>query len=153
VLRTDVVRQKMAAEAAGGGNENAKYSDDARQRVYEELLQRAVDVHAQRIAVVLDGTFAQLSAIRQAWELVGGTQSVFLAIECSCRAEVAHARIRQRLAEGRDASEAGPEVHDQQRAEWEAWPEELPQIRVDTEEPLPRQVERVMRALRLRFRQ
>jgi len=101
--------------------------------------------------VILDGTFSTLEMLSKAQCLAADPPSIFLAVECICRPEVAHQRISQRLAMGRDASDAHPEIHDLQRQRWEAWTEEIPQVRIDSEQPLGRQVEQVVAALKLRI--
>jgi predicted kinase len=83
----------------------------------------------------------------KAQALAADSRSTFLAIECVCRREVAHQRIAKRLTEGRDASDATPEIHDIQRMRWEPWPAEVFQVRIDTEQPLQKQVEQVIAAL------
>jgi aminoglycoside phosphotransferase family enzyme/predicted kinase len=148
LLRTDMIRQELF----GAGPHPAQidggiYSREARERVYEELNRRAVALHATRIAVVLDGTFSTLEMLDKARQLATDPKSAFLAIECACRPEVARERISRRLDEGRDASDARPEIHEIQRMRWETWPADVPQVRIDTEQPLPKQVEQVLAAL------
>jgi predicted kinase len=148
VLRTDILRQKLF----GGGSHAAEvdggiYSPQARERVYEEIFRRAAELNANCISVALDGTFSTAEALHRAQKVVADSRSLFLAIECVCRSEVAHERICRRLSEGHDASDARPEIHDIQRMHWQPWPEGMPQIRVDTEQPLDKQVEQVIAAL------
>jgi hypothetical protein len=50
------------------------------------------------------------------------------------------------LQERLDASDARPEIHDLQRSRWQTWPSEIPQIRIDTQQPLAAQVEQVVKA-------
>jgi hypothetical protein len=52
-----------------------------------------------------------------------------------------------RLDEGRDVSDARPDVHEIQRMRRENWPADIPQVRVNTEQPLANQVEQVLAAL------
>jgi aminoglycoside phosphotransferase family enzyme/predicted kinase len=152
VLRTDVLRQELfGAGSHAAGLDAGIYSRDARERVYAELFRQAAEWHARRVSVVLDGTFSTLDLLSQARATASDTKGLFLAVECVCRPEVAQARIRARLAEGRDESEARPEVHQLQLARWENWPSEVPQVRVDTEQTLERQVEQVLAALRTRM--
>jgi predicted kinase len=108
---------------------------------------RAAALHADRISVVLDGTFSTLDALGQAQQLAADPHSVLLAVECVCQPEVAHQRIAQRLIQGRDVSEATPEIHNIQRQRWEPWPADAPQLRIDTEQPLQWQVDQVIAAL------
>ncbi|MBA2351915.1 MAG: hypothetical protein H0V78_09045 [Burkholderiales bacterium] len=97
---------------------------------------------------MLDSTFSTLDQLKTAQALAVDPRSKFLAIECVCRPEIARERIGRRLATGNDASDARPEVHDVQRMRWEAWPADVAQVRVDTEQPLPQQVAQVIAALR-----
>jgi predicted kinase len=149
LLRTDVLRQELygtgphAVESDGG-----IYAPAARGRVYGEILKRARSLHSQGSSTVLDGTFATLDQLQQARAVATQPRSGFLAVECVCRAELARERIRGRLTAGSDASEARPETHDLQRIRWEAWPAEMSQVRIDTEQPLDVQVQRVLSALR-----
>ncbi len=149
LLRTDVLRQALfgagshAAETDGG-----IYRQEAREQVYAELYRRAAALHADRISVVLDGTFATLEQLNTAQALAVDPRSKFLGIECVCRPEIARERIGQRLATASDASDARPEVDDMQRMRWQAWPADVAQVSVDTEQPLSQQVERVIAALR-----
>lgn len=148
LLRTDVVRQEIfganthAAQADGG-----IYNPKARERVYEELFHQTAALHADRISVVIDGTFSTREMLRKSRQLAVHPRSLFLAVECVCRPEVAHQRISRRLNQGQDASDARPEIHDLQRQRWEAWPTEIPQVRIDTERPLSQQVDQVVAAL------
>jgi uncharacterized protein len=148
LLRTDVIRQELF----GSGPHAAKtdggiYRREARERVYDEVCRRAAALHSDRISVVLDGTFSTLDLLRKARELAVDLRSVFLAIECVCQPETAHERIKQRVAEARDVSDARPEIHDIQRMRWESWPADIPQVRIDTEQPLNKQVEQIIAAL------
>jgi len=150
LLRTDVIRQEVFGLARSGGLDDEMYSSEARNRVYQELFRRAAALHADRVSIVLDGTFSTAALIAQSRSIAVHPRSIWLAIECVCPPEVARRRIAHRLAEGRDASEARPEIHDAQRQRWETWPHELPQTRVDTTRPLDEQVEHVVAALRAR---
>ena len=124
------------------------YGQASRQRVYEALFDRAGKILAEGRSVVLDGTFSSLATFRRGYELSRQLASErFLAIECMCRPEVAHERIRRRLAGGRDASEARPEIHDFQRERWDPWPPSIPQVQIDTEQPLSQQLKLALAAL------
>jgi len=148
LLRTDVIRKELfdAGGLATQANDDI-YNRRARQQVYDEMLRRAAALAADRISVVLDGTFSALAPFRQAQALAADAGSRFFAVECVCRSEVAHARIARRLAAGQDASQARPEIHDQQRDQWETWPTDIPQVRIDTEQPLAAQIAQVFAAL------
>jgi predicted kinase len=79
--------------------------------------------------------------------MAGQLQTPFLAVECVCPPEVAMERIGRRLAEGKDASEARPELHLEQRARWEAWPASAQPLQVDTVARLGEQQAAVLKRL------
>jgi uncharacterized protein len=147
LLRTDVIRQEFGTVSPAAEIDGGKYSQEARQRVYDVMFGRGAALHADRISIVLDGTFSTRDLLNKARELAADRPSAFLAIECVCRPEVAHQRIGRRLAAGGDASEARPEIHDIQRMRWEPWPDEIPQVRVDTEQPPGKQLDQIIAAL------
>ena len=148
LLRSDVIRQELfGAGPHPAGIDSGIYSSEARERVYEELNRQTAALHGDRISVVLDGTFSTLDALQKARQRATDPKSAFLAIECVCRPEVARERIARRLAKGEDASDARPALHEIQRTRWQAWPAHVPQLRVDTEQPLARQVDQVLASL------
>lgn len=152
LLRTDIIRREIFASGSRPVEaDSGIYQPAARERVYDELFQRAAALHADRVGVVLDGTFSQVDLLLKARDLAAHPHSVFLAIECICRREVAHGRMAQRLTDARDASDAHPEIHDIQSQRWETWPANVAQFQVDSEQPLHQQVESVIAALTKTF--
>ena len=146
LLRTDVLRQELFP--AGASPEAGVYEPANRQRVYDALFARARALVAdERVSVVLDGTFASAAAVGQAHALAQQLQAPFLAVECVCPAEVAMERIGRRLAAGKDASEARPELHLEQRARWQAWPASANPLQVDTVAELGQQQATVLERL------
>jgi uncharacterized protein len=149
LLRTDVIRQELFAGSSDAGTSaSGVYSAASLQRVYEEMFKRGAALHAERISMVLDGTFSDVATLERAQKLATDPMSIFLAVECECRPEIAHRRISQRLAEGRDASQATPKVHDIQRIQRKSWPSSVHQIRIDTEQPIGRQIGHALAALK-----
>src|SRR5262249_20947877 len=100
------------------------------------------------IPVILDGTFAAADQVQKARATAGDPRCLWLAIECVCPPEVARERMARRLAEGHDASEAQPELHDVQQLRWGPWPTDLPQFRVATTRPIEEQTQAVLARLR-----
>jgi aminoglycoside phosphotransferase family enzyme/predicted kinase len=148
LLRTDILRREVFGDHAHAAAADAGiYQPAARLRVYERLFSRAAEGLAHQASVVLDGTFSTIDALAQAQRLAGESNSELLAIECFCRPETAQERIRRRLADGSDASQARPEIHVLQKEQWQPWPADIPQVRIDTEQPLEKQIEQVMAAL------
>jgi len=119
VLRTDVLRDALfPADGRSDAFGEGRYQPDVRDRVYDELLRQAGRRLAAGSSVILDGTFSKGAyrdeIIRRGCE---AGADVFI-VECVCPREVAMQRIESRLhrSEG-DASEARPELYDQQVAE------------------------------------
>jgi predicted kinase len=115
LLRTDVVRSEVA-EAPD------RYRAEAIDRVYDELLQRAAAELARGRSVVLDGTWSTEGKRAAAQRLAVDAVADLTVLECDVAADVAEARVRDRLAAGHDASEATVEVARRRRREWRAWP-------------------------------
>jgi aminoglycoside phosphotransferase family enzyme/predicted kinase len=152
LLRTDTIREELFGKSTPGTAVDAgMYRPEARQQVYVELFARGAAWHRQGVSVVLDGTFSTVDSVLETSAIAERPRAVFLAVECVCPPEVARGRIERRLAAGRDASEARPELHEIQRSRWESWPEALPQIQVDTRQPLAQQASCVTAALRASF--
>jgi aminoglycoside phosphotransferase family enzyme/predicted kinase len=148
LLRTDTIRQELFGKSSSSTAVDAGiYRPEARQQVYNELFARAASWHRRGVSVVLDGTFATAESVRRAEQLAVQRRALFLAVECVCSPEVARARIERRLAEGRDASEARPELHRVQQARWEPWPETTTQLQVNTEQPIHEQVTQLTKTL------
>lgn len=148
LLRTDTIRQETFGKSVNDSGVDAGiYRPEARQQVYDELFTRATAWHRHGVPVVLDGTFSTVAGIQEAKRVATHLRSRFLAVECVCSPQVARQRIERRLAEGRDASEVRPELHAVQRSRWEPRPESIPQIQVDTEQPLAEQVRQVVQTL------
>jgi aminoglycoside phosphotransferase family enzyme/predicted kinase len=148
LLSSDVVRLDLFGAAdQQQGVDAGRYHPEARQRIYQEMFRRAAELHHRRVSVVLDATFGTAADVHAVQTLAHDRQALFLAIECRCDPEVARERITKRLQAGTDASEARPEVYDQQRSRWEQWPAEIPQLVVDTQQPLAAQSQAVVAEL------
>jgi aminoglycoside phosphotransferase family enzyme/predicted kinase len=156
LLRSDVVRQTLFESQNNAADRSPdKYSRKGRDSVYAEMNRQAADLLRQGVSVVLDATFSSSASVAEAHSLAstqaqhhsGFRRPVFFAIECCCDAEIAKKRIACRLQTEQDASEATPELHDQQRRQWQEWPHEIDQCRVNTEQSLDEQFETVKRAL------
>lgn len=156
VLRTDVLRRELfslrdasgnQAKAGSAAPDEGLYTPQLRQEVYAALFRRATAWLDQRVSVILDGTFSTAESIQGLLRLRDRSARRLLAIQCDCPPEVARQRIAQRRRTLQDASQAGPDVHDLQRRTWQPWPQALPQMRIDTCQPLAEQVAAVCRRL------
>ena len=150
LLTTDTVRQQIY----GVGNHHAAvdsgvYQPAARQRVYDELLIQSAGLHHERLSVILDGTFSSAPLLRAARSIAKHPRACFLAVECVCAPDVAVSRIRRRLSERTDTSEARPEVYERQQQRWEPCPSNFSQCRVNSEQPLDVQIAQVASALNI----
>lgn len=148
MLRTDVLRKQIFGNRpVGERGENELYGAESRQLIYTRMFEQAQHSLAAGISVVLDGTFGQRLAIQDVQDLARRQGCSLLGIECTCPAEVARARIAERLAHGDDASDARPEIHDLQHSQWQPWPATLAQVQIDTQMPLPQQLRLALRQI------
>jgi aminoglycoside phosphotransferase family enzyme/predicted kinase len=147
VLRSDVVRRQLYPEASAGPVGSGVYRPEARQRVYSALLQQAEQSLQARCPVILDATFAEHDQVWAAYELARQTSTPFLAVECTCPADVALQRIRARAAAASDPSQADEAVYRNQQEHWQPWPAEIPQLRVTTTESVPVTTQQVIDVL------
>ena len=140
-IRTDEVRLEMfgaARDAAAFGA--AHYSAENKAAVYDETLRRCTQAISAGESVVADGSFLDADSLLSAAEAARSTGAQLLVVECRCPAEEAKSRIARRLAEGRDPSEARPELYDRQAAAAQSIPAGLAAIVVDTVRPLTEQI-------------
>lgn len=146
-LRSDVVRQSLHAEASGEKVQQDKYSLEARDLVYQALIDKARQLLLKGVSVVLDATFSRISLIEQAIQLGTELSAQVLAVECVCRPEVVQQRIMSRQLQGTDASEATFDIYLRQQQSWETWPASMPQCKINTELPMQKQLAAVIEAL------
>jgi len=130
VVSSDRVRKRLAglpatarrAEAPGQG----LYAPAVTEGVYAALLERAAPVlDAGRVAI-LDATWARAEHRERARRLAAGRSVPARFLLARCAPEVARERLARRAARGRDASDAGPELHAASVRAFEplaAWPE------------------------------
>jgi len=148
-IRTDEIRNELFP--AGDGSEpfgRGKYSPEARNRVYEEVLKRAAERLSAGVSVALDGTYIRAADRECALQRGRERGADVLAVECVCPREVAIERIRSRLRQFEpDASEARPELYDQQAAQWETSSEAGATCIVDTTDSIVEQLGLVFESL------
>jgi aminoglycoside phosphotransferase family enzyme/predicted kinase len=116
VVRSDVVRKELAGlgPTARGGEE--LYSAEWTDRTYAECLRRAEQELFEGKRVVVDATFRTDARRRAFLDLARRLHVPAVVFVCEAPPEVVRARLAARTA---DASDATPDVYEQQRAEWE----------------------------------
>lgn len=123
-LRTDTIRKELVDEP--------EYTDEERERVYDELFARAGRYLAEDASVVLDATFAE-SEHREQLRHVADTHDVeFELVRVVCNPEVVERRIETR----EDVSDADVSVYRRFRDQFDAL--ELDHVQVDNSESLDR---------------
>jgi aminoglycoside phosphotransferase family enzyme/predicted kinase len=116
VLRTDVVRDRVVAGAAGEPDAG-RYAPDLRARVYDALLADAEAALRRGERVVVDASLSDRSW-RARLEALGARFAVpVVLLECRTSPEIARQRIAGRRG---DASEATPAVYDTLAARWDS---------------------------------
>ena len=146
ILATDEIRFELFGRsrepaAYGAGH----YRPEDRRRVYDELFARADRLLGEGVSVILDGTFPQgRFADGRRWKIARRRKLPNVVIHCWCPDEVARQRIAKRLAAGGGASEARPDLYDQQKAEEEPNPPDVRTIEIDSTLADEKQVAQVL---------
>jgi predicted kinase len=137
VIASDRVRKRQADLPASVRGHGELYTGERTEATYAGLLERAGPVVLSGRVAILDATFARASfrdALR-AWAADHALRA-FL-IEATCEESIARARLESRAREGRDPSDAGPELYASSAAGFEPpveWPAEARAVvRTDTE--------------------
>ncbi|MBW3591228.1 MAG: AAA family ATPase, partial [Actinobacteria bacterium] len=124
VTRSDVVRKELIGSSSGeSGFKEGIYTEEATDRVYEEMMSRARELLQMGEPAILDASFSSASYRTAAAELANECCSPLIQLRCVTSPEVAAGRIQNRRAEGKDASEATEEVAKAMAATADEWPE------------------------------
>lgn len=132
VVSSDRVRKRLAGlgplDRPREGFERGIYTPERSKQVYAGLLDRAEPIAASGRVAILDATWARAAqrAEALAWARARGIPA--LLVEARCARAVAVARLSRRRREGRDPSDAGPELYDRSEAGFER-PDEWPAAR------------------------
>ncbi|WP_018870561.1 bifunctional aminoglycoside phosphotransferase/ATP-binding protein [Thioalkalivibrio sp. ALgr3] len=112
-LRSDVERKRMA--------DTVSYSEEARTRIYDHLLERAGELLELGHTVIVDATFLERGQREPFRDLAARMEAGFAVVACHADEDLLRERLEARAAQGRDASDADVEVMQQQRPRQE-WP-------------------------------
>lgn len=151
VFRTDEIRQELAGRRDPSAEVDAgMYGPEMTHRTYEALLESARQAILAGVSAALDATSldpAFRDRARQAGR-AAGCSSLF--VWCQCPPEMAQARIARRRAEGKDVSDARPELHALHLARLSGAADlhDASVVALDTTQPLADNVDRIVKALR-----
>lgn len=136
VVRTDAERKRLAGlaptERGAPGFGEGLYTPEMSRRTYAECLRVAGELLAAGWSVVVDGTFSTAAQRREAREKASRLGVSYAAIWCDAPDAILADRLRQRAADPREVSDAGPELLIPHRAQYDAPDFEPGTIRVDT---------------------
>ncbi|MCL6640523.1 MAG: ATP-binding protein, partial [Candidatus Rokubacteria bacterium] len=108
------------------------YAADVTRRTYDETLRVAGEILGAGWPVIVDGTFSTAEQRRAARALAVRLGVPFALLWCEAPDAVLADRLRRRSAQGRDVSDAGPELLARHRAQYEPPGGEDDVILVDT---------------------
>jgi len=122
-LRSDVERKRSAGLTAQARSRSAieqgMYSRETSARVYAHLASCAEDVLSGGYTAIVDATFGRRDDRANFSRLASRLGVELCLIQCHAPLDTLRARVTQRHAEGRDASEADLAVLQWQAAHWE----------------------------------
>jgi aminoglycoside phosphotransferase family enzyme/predicted kinase len=148
VVSSDRVRKALAGVRPTERAPEGAYSTAFSSRTFDEVFRRAGVVLGSGRGVVLDATFRDRALRRRARDLARQHGRRFLFAETACDDATLRARLRRRAA-GLSVSDAGEDLLDRVRAEWEPVVELAAgeHVRVDTTGPADVAVRAIMSAL------
>lgn len=124
VLATDHVRKELTARGeisgAVGVYDAGAYSPNARSRVYTELFDRARQLLAAGVSVVLDASWSDAFQRQRALELAAAAGAEPVRLRCECPRATADRRLRDRPPTESDAT---PEIAHAIADSASLWPE------------------------------
>lgn len=147
-LRSDEVRKELQGRdrLARGDDplQGGAYAPAATDRVYDELLARALVEVGAGASVVLDASWRTAAARRRVRVAVERAGARVTELRCTAPDDLCRDRVAQRWSRGDDPSEATPAVVDWVAATFDPWPEAT---EIDTSGPVGRTVDLATTAL------
>jgi aminoglycoside phosphotransferase family enzyme/predicted kinase len=148
LLRSDEVRKDLsgrghdATDAVPYGQ--GIYRREVTEATYRELLHRARSALSRGHAVVLDASWTDRREREAARRMAEETATDLVELRCMAPSSVATARITRRAREGRDVSDATPEIAAAMAVTADEWPSA---VDIDTSGTEARSLERAREAL------
>lgn len=119
-LRSDVERKRMAGlnalDKSGSGLREGLYSQHSSRKTYQHLAELAEALLKASWPVIVDGAFLERDQRDLFRELAGRLEADFKILDMQAAPDVLRERVRQRQAQGSDASEADLGVLEHQLA-------------------------------------
>ncbi|MCA9134116.1 MAG: AAA family ATPase, partial [Planctomycetales bacterium] len=141
-LRSDIERKRLygatTSEPLSAQAQDELYSPAASEATYAKLRTDAQEILQAGYSVVLDATFLQHSQRQAALELARRLGVDFSILDCEADESTLRQRVKERLAQGQDASDADVQVLESQLATRQPLSEDERQLVVDLPSPLPR---------------
>ncbi|MCC9655885.1 bifunctional aminoglycoside phosphotransferase/ATP-binding protein [Rhodopirellula halodulae] len=123
------------------------YSDSARNAVYTEAIDQAVQHWQQGRLVILDGTFLKQNWLEEAYQSLAETGARVFIFTCECPDSVAMERVRHRAVRGNSESEADERVLQQQTDSVTEPPTGCTSFRIDTTQDVSHQLAQIQMLL------
>ncbi len=143
VISSDELRKRRAGVAEGARLGPQHYTEEARERVYDELGELAARVLSKLGGVIVDATFHRRSQREAFAASLGETHPVF--VQCRAAPDVLRRRAERRVHDPARVSDATVDVVERQLAESERFAESV--ATVDTDQPLAGVLDAVYAAL------
>ena len=147
LLSTDVVRRELYGRRTGAHDDlgQGRYTPEAREQVYAEMLTQAESLLAEGRPLVIDGTYITKDRRAPMLDIIRQAGVPLLIIECSAPDATVRRRQHQRASEAWTASEGRYEIYEQQKREVEPADEVAPEERLamDTTQAIRDQLEAV----------
>lgn len=152
-LRSDVERRRAESAIAVSNSRSepaareSRYSHAARQAVYDYLRMSAEQILQAGFSAIVDATFLQRAQRASFRELAAELQVPFVILACETSPAQLQTRVHERLAAGRDPSEATPAVVEQQLRECEPLTPDEQRIAITVNTAGPVDIRALLRAI------
>jgi uncharacterized protein len=127
LVRSDLIRKGLSGNELEAGTPagfaTGRYAPGMSAQVYSGMIRTADTLLRSGQCVIMDASWSETAFRRQARALADQTHVDVIELRCEAPADVAEARIRVRIDEGRDPSEATPDIARAMARVFQPWPE------------------------------